>query len=425
MDFKDTGINENLIEGLAKQGIEYPTYIQQKVIPVMLEGKDIIAQSETGSGKTLAYLLPLFMKADASLKTTQALVLCPTHELAVQVHNQLKILAENSGSDVSGALIIGGAGIDRQIEKLKSKPPVVIGSAGRILDLIKKRKIQAHTVKTIVIDEADRMLDDANIQAVKDVIKTTLKERQVVLLSASMDKGTIKTASEFMKDIQIIEREKHLIPENIKHYYITADKRDGIVVLRKILAGEKPEKVIVFINKADNIQVLCEKLQFHGIKVGGIYGTAHKNDRKRVMDSFRDGKIDVLVASDIGARGLDFENVEYVINLDMPEEPVYYQHRAGRTGRNGAKGTVVTVVAPFEKKMISRYEKSLGIKFEEKMMSYGKIKDIDQKQRDILDKKQAESKKKHLEKLKEAEKKKTFDTKKKYYKYSKTENGKK
>lgn len=404
MDFKDIGINENLIDGLKKQGIEKPTYIQKRVIPVMLEGKDIIAQSETGSGKTLAYLLPLFMKTDISEKSTQALVLTPTHELAVQVNNQLKILAENSGSAVSSALAIGGANIERQIERLKAKPPVVIGSAGRILDLIKKRKIQAHTVKTIVIDEADRMLDEANIEAVKSVIKTTLRERQVVLLSASMDKKTIKTASEFMKEPVIIEREKGLIPKNIEHFYITADKRDGIVVLRKILAGEKPKKVIVFINKPDNIQVLCEKLNFHGIKAGGIYGTAHKNDRKNVMDAFREGRINVLVASDIGARGLDFDDVEYVINLDMPEEPVFYQHRAGRTGRNGAKGKVVTVAAPFEKKLISRYEKALGIKFSEKMMSYGKISDVDAKTKELMDKKAEESKKKYFDRLKEKEK---------------------
>ena len=418
MEFKDLGIDESLVKGLEKQGILNPTYIQQKVIPVMSQGKDVIAQSETGSGKTLAYLLPIFMKADETIKGTQAIVLTPTHELAVQVNNQFKILAENSGSSLSSALVIGGANMERQIDKLKTKPPVVIGSAGRILDLIKKRKIQAHLVKTIVIDEADRMLDDANIESVKSVIKTTLKDRQTVLLSASMGKDTIKKASEFMKEPVLIEKESGLIPKNIKHFYITADKRDGIVVLRKILAGEKPKKVIVFINKQDSIEVLCEKLKFHDIKAEGIYGAAHKNDRKKAMDDFRDGKINVLVASDIGARGLDFDSVEYVINLDMPEEAVYYQHRAGRTGRNGENGIVVSVVAPYERKLISKYERELGIKFEAKTMSHGKISDIDEKTKVAMEKKAAESKKryakKQLEKSRQAEKRNISKYKKVY-----------
>ncbi len=424
MDFRQLGISEEISSGLEKQGIFDPTYIQEKSIPVIMEGKDVIAQSETGSGKTLAYLLPIFMTVKPELKTTQAIILTPTHELAVQVNNQLKILAQNSGSAVTGALVIGGANIDRQIDKLKTKPPVVIGSAGRIHDLIKKRKIQAHTVKTLVIDEADKMLDEDNISTTKDVIKTLMRDTQKVILSASIGKATVEAAKEFMAEPVLIEKENVVIPENINHYYIVADKRDGIVILRKILAGEKPKKVIVFINRPDNIEVLCEKLKFHGIRVGGIYGSAHKNDRKNTMDAFREGRIDVLVASDIGARGLDFEDVDYVINLDIPQEAVYYQHRAGRTGRNGKKGTVVSVVTPFEVKHINHFERVFKLKFYEKMMLQGKISDVTEKQKSINKSKISAMKERKQEKKNVSFKNKEKKDSKKFYTVNKEKNKK-
>lgn len=377
MSFTEIGISEELTAGLSKQGIEMPTEIQMNVIPEIMRGADVIAKSETGSGKTLAYLLPIFMAVDIKLRSTQAIIITPTHELAVQVNKQAQVLAENAGVDVRSALIIGGASITRQLDKLKEKPQIVIGSAGRILDLIKKKKIQAHTCKIIVIDEADRMLDNLNINDVKAVIKTTLaSERQVVLLSASINEVTKKAAAQIMNEPKIVEKEKGILPPNIEHYYILAEARDKIVVLRKIMAGLKPEHVIVFINNPNNIDTMVEKLNFHGLKAAGIYGTAHKNERKNAMDSFREGRINILVASDIGARGLDFEGVEIVVNLDISEEPVYYQHRAGRTGRNGAGGMVISVVTDFEKKWLNRYEREFDIKFTEKIMSYGNIEDI-------------------------------------------------
>ncbi|MEA5082536.1 MAG: DEAD/DEAH box helicase [Lachnospiraceae bacterium] len=377
MSFTEIGISDELTEGLRKQGIEMPTDIQMKVIPEIMQGTDVIAKSETGSGKTLAYLLPIFMKVDTKLRSTQAIIVTPTHELAVQVNKQAQVLAENAGVDVRSALIIGGASLTRQLDKLKEKPQIVIGSAGRILDLIKKKKIQAHTCKTIVIDEADRMLDSLNINDVKAVVKTTLaSQRQIILLSASINEATKKAAAQIMGEAKIVEKEKGILPANIEHYYIVAEARDKIVVLRKIMAGLKPEHVIVFINNPNNIETMVEKLNFHGLKADGIYGTAHKNDRKNAMDSFREGRINILVASDIGARGLDFDGVEIVVNLDISEEPVYYQHRAGRTGRNGAGGMVISVVTDFEKKWLNRYEREFDIKFVEKVMSYGKLEDI-------------------------------------------------
>ena len=377
MTFNDLDIDQRLINALSKQGITEPTKVQESVIKLMLDRKDVIARSQTGSGKTLAYLLPIFMAVDTALRSTQAIILTPTHELASQVHNQAEFLSKNTDMNVKSALIIGGANITRQIEKLKDKPQIVIGSPGRIFDLIKKRKIQAHTVKIVVIDEADRMLDSTNIDGVRQVIKTTLKDsRQTVILSASLDKNTVKQAEEFMRE-PVMAQGTDEIPEGIKHYYIVCQRRDKIVQVRKIMAGLKPEKVMLFINDTQQIDELVEKLRFHGLLAGGIYGQAKKNERRKAIDDFRSGRINMLISSDITARGMDFEGVDMVINLDIPEEAVFYQHRAGRTGRGGKEGIVISLISPFEKKWINKYERELGITIKAREMSYGSLADAE------------------------------------------------
>ncbi|OUQ57175.1 helicase [Tyzzerella sp. An114] len=372
--FEKAGVMPELVKGLEKQGITIPTEIQSIIIKPFMDKKDIVAMSYTGSGKTLAYLLPLFMNVDTTLRSTQAIILTPTHELAVQVYRQAELLAENSGVNVKSALIIGGANIQRQIDKLKEKPQIVIGSSGRIFDLIKKRKIQAHTVKTIVIDEADRMIDDLNISGVEAVVKTTLRDRQIVMLSASVTDEASKRAMALMKEpvfLNVSSNEK--LPENIEHIYITAEQREKIIVIRKLVHGENIKKGIVFINNNENIEVIVDKLNYHGIKAVGIYGKAHKYDRRNAIEDMREGRVNILVSSDLSARGLDIPGVTHVINIDIPEEPVYYLHRAGRTGRAGEKGKCISVVTDFEKKWIRKYEKTLGIKFKHMEMSYGKL----------------------------------------------------
>lgn len=384
--FEKLGLRGELAEALAKQGIEAPTEIQQKMIPEMLTGKDVIGRSETGSGKTLAYLLPIFEKLDMNVKGTQAIILTPTHELAAQVFHQAELLQENSGIEAGCALLIGAAGIGRQLEKLKTKPRIVVGSVGRILDLIRKKKIQAHLVKTIVLDEGDRLMDDGNVEDVEAVIKTTLKERQIVLLSASVSGEAKEKAMKLMKKdaIDLEAKSGGIVPKGIKHYYILSAHREKFANLRKILAGEKPAKCMIFLNNPENIEVTVDKLNYHGIKSAGIYGQASKMDRKNAMDGFREGRINVLVASDIGSRGLDIEGVTHIINLDVPEEPTHYLHRAGRCGRKGMEGTAITIVTPYERKWVHKYEKAWGLKFEQKEMSYGKLVDSQKTKKDII-----------------------------------------
>lgn len=384
--FAALGISPALIQGLEAQDITVPTDIQQKMIPMVLSGRDVIGRSETGSGKTLAYLLPILMRCDPQIRGTQAIILTPTHELASQVYRQAERLIQNAGLPLGCALIIGTAGIQRQIEKLKEKPALVIGSVGRILDLIRRRKIQAHLVKTIVLDEGDRLLEDGNFAAVQAVIKTTLRERQLVLLSASVSEQTRERAKEMMKaDACFVEAGvgQPLVPEGILHDYILAAPREKFLMLRKVLAGEKPQKAIVFLNNPEQIEVTVDKLCFHGIRAAGIYGQAGKLDRKTALDDFREGRISVLVSSDIGARGLDIAGVTHIINLDIPEDPTHYLHRAGRCGRQGTKGIVISIVTPYERRWIHKYEKAWGLQFIQKDMVYGKLTDSNKTKKDL------------------------------------------
>ncbi|MEE1238175.1 MAG: DEAD/DEAH box helicase, partial [Turicibacter sp.] len=205
LSFQALNLNEALIEGLNKQHITTPTAIQAEAIPVILSRQDVIAQSHTGSGKTLAFLTPLFQMIDSTKREMQVLILAPTHELVMQIDAQIKLLASNSGEAVTSTTIIGGANIEKQIKKLKEKPHIIVGSAGRILELIKKKKITAHTIKTIVLDEADSLLDNTNTKTIQDIIKTTLRDRQLCLFSASISDNTLELAQSFMKEPVILK----------------------------------------------------------------------------------------------------------------------------------------------------------------------------------------------------------------------------
>lgn len=385
-NFQTLGLSDALVAGLAKQDITVPTDLQTKMIPAIMTGKDVVGRSETGSGKTLAYLLPIFQRIDPNVRGTQAIILTPTHELAAQVHRQAELLAKNAGVNVGCALIIGTARLQRQVERLREKPPIVVGSTGRILDLIKRKKIQAHLVKTIVLDEGDRLLEDGNFAAVQAVIKTTLRDRQLVLLSASVGGETQQRAKEIMKeDALFVEGASQLgqVPDTISHNFILTAPREKFLMLRKVLAGEKPKKAMVFLNNPENIEVTVDKLNYHGIKAAGIYGQVGKLDRKTALDDFREGRVQVLVASDIGARGLDIPDVTHVINLDIPEDPTHYLHRAGRCGRQGQTGCAISIVTPYERRWIHKYEKVWGLRFAQKDMVYGKLTDSTKTKKDL------------------------------------------
>lgn len=376
--FKQLNISDDLIKGLKKEGITQPTKIQSEAIPLALENKDIIGQSETGSGKTLAYLLPIMQKIDTSKRETQCIILSPTHELAIQINNQIKLLSDNSKIQVRSTAIIGTASIKRQVETIKKdKPHIVVGSTGRIFQLIKDRKLKAHTVRTIVLDEGDRLLDDNNRRAVNDVIKTTLKDqRQTMLFSATINEQTLKAAREIMKDPEIINsNEEFVVNTRIEHMYIQGDLRDKFDILRRLVAATKPKRAIVFINKSEEIEHTTEKLKYHKLKAEAIYGASSKEDRKNAMDMFISGKAQLLVSSDLSARGLNIDDVDYIFNLDLPPTSKEYIHRVGRTARGTKSGTAVSIITAKDRPMIRSYEKELNIKINEKDLSHGEIID--------------------------------------------------
>lgn len=372
--FEQLGLDKTLIAGLAKAAIKVPTPVQAAVIPAVLSGRDAIGDSVTGTGKTLAYLLPLFQKTDVARPEVQAIILAPTHELVLQIFREAELLAKNSGVPVRAAAIVGNANVTRQIEKLREKPQILVGSAGRLLELIGKRKINAQTVNAIVLDEADRLLDEKNLSTVAAVIKTTRRDRQLLLFSATISAKTLTAAEQWLKDPFHAElAQTSPVPAGISHLYFLVETRDKILILRKLLASIQAERSLVFVNTAPAIAETVAKLNFHGIAAAGLHGSADKRERQQAMADYRAGRVQVLVASDLAARGLDIPGLDNVINLDLPENPEAYLHRAGRTGRCDSPGRVFSIVDLGELRQIQQLQKRLRIEIAARQMSFGKI----------------------------------------------------
>lgn len=360
--FQALNLSEELVNALGKQAITSPMPIQSLVIPHALEGKDLIAQAHTGSGKTLAFVLPLFEKIDPSLKQSQAMILAPTHELVVQINEQIKLLAQNSGRAVTTAIIMGGMDMEKQIKNLKTKPHVIVGSSGRILDLIRKKKLTAHTIKSLIIDEADNLLDKNQCEDVQAIIKTLQRDTQIMLFSATVNPNTVKVAQGFTKDALLLNAcEETILNPAITHTYVVSEKRKKFDMLRKLLNTTGATKSLIFVNNIHEVEVVLNKLLYHKKLAGGLYGKQNKQQRQQVLANFRKGKINVLVSSDISARGLDIPDITHVFNLDLPPSAHDYLHRAGRTARGTRSGDAVSILTPGEQRVVKEYEKQLGI----------------------------------------------------------------
>lgn len=378
--FKDINLNLNIIEGLEKQGITMPTDIQTLTIPEALLNKDIIAESHTGSGKTLAFVIPILQKINLEKREMQAIILAPTHELVMQIESQIKLLSSNSNMAVTSLTIMGESNIEKQIKKLKEiKPHIIVGSAGRILDLIKKKKITAHTIKTIVIDEADSLLAKNKPVVIQDIIKATMRDRQLMFFSASINNETLKIAQSLVKEVSILKSEaRSVLNPNIDHMYILGDLRDKFEILRKLIAAENPNRAIIFVNNNNELKIINEKLNYHKINSTAIYGNASKEDRQRALDSFRRGKFNVLVSSDLSARGLDIPDVTHIISLDFPVNPDEYLHRAGRTARGSLSGSSICIATKRDLDAIKSYERAFNIVFKSMKLFKGNLEEINQ-----------------------------------------------
>lgn len=373
--FKELNLNDNIIAGLEKQGITTPTEIQSLTIPEILDNKDVIGEAHTGSGKTLAFLAPLFEKIDTSKKELQVLILAPTRELVMQIEKQSKLLAENSEMPINTVPIIGDVNMDKQIKNLKGlKPNIIVGTPGRVLDLISKKKIKAHTIKTIVLDEGDNLLDNTHAKTIQDIIKTTMRDRQLLIFSATISSKAMPIAKDLMKDPVIFKNEKKAsLNPNIEHMYIEVEERDKAEVLRKLIAAVNPSKAIVFINRGFDVEMIADKLNYHNKNAFAMHKRITKEQRQQALEKFRNGNINILVSSDISARGLDIQDITHIINLDFPANANEYLHRAGRTARGNAHGTTISLVTKKEFPALRIYEREFNIKLNKKQLSHGEL----------------------------------------------------
>ncbi|MEG0004695.1 MAG: DEAD/DEAH box helicase [Clostridium sp.] len=372
--FKELGLNDYIINCLNNNEITDPKEIQELAIEHILQGKDLIGMSHTGSGKTLAFVCPIVQSLDTTKRQTQALILAPTHELVMQTSAVVKMFASDE-MPITSLAVIGDVNIEKQIKKIKeTKPHIIIGTPGRVLDLIKKKKITAHTLNTIVIDEGDNLLDNTNTQAVKDIVKSAMRDTQLLIFSATMTGKALNNANSFMKVPVMVGAEgKATLNPNIKHMYIEVDNRDKAERVRKLISAVDPDKALVFVNKGMEVDLVTEKLNFHNIPALSIHKKISKEDRQKAMDSIRSGKIKVLVSSDVSARGLDIPDITHVINLDFPRDSGEYLHRAGRTARGNKGGCTISLVTEREKAAIRIYEREFKIEIVEKKLSHGKL----------------------------------------------------
>ncbi|ANS75601.1 DEAD/DEAH box helicase [Paenibacillus yonginensis] len=370
--FTNIGVEERLTERLAEFGILTPSPVQESAIPAVLEGRDVLAQSQTGTGKTLAYLLPVLQRIDPERKVMQSLILAPTQELAMQILRESQRYAEGTGIEVQA--LIGGAAIGRQVERLKKHPQLVIGTPGRVRELLSIRKLKLHETRMLVIDEVDQLFQLGGAGDVDQILKASLRDRQLLFLSATVTDEIRSLAAREMKDpVEIGIKPEQRTSATLEHLYFVCEQRDKIDLVRRIVRTYDEPKVLVFVNQIDSIGEVEAKLNYVGLNAGALYGDADKTARSLTLRRFREGEYRVLVASDVAARGLDIEQLGMVIHLDPATDSENYVHRAGRTGRMGRKGLSISVVSPQETFIIRKFARELGISFGLRGLTGGRI----------------------------------------------------
>ncbi len=387
--FEDLPISDEIKRSVTELGFEEPSPIQAQSIPVILTGRDVIGQAQTGTGKTAAFSIPVLDMVDPSKKSVQAVVLCPTRELAIQVSSEMKKLGKYKNG-IKTLPVYGGQPIDRQIKSLKSGVQVVIGTPGRVIDHINRRTLKMDEVKMLVLDEADEMLDMGFREDIELILEQTPAQRQTTFFSATMSKPILELTKKYQNDPQLIKIvRKELTVPNIKQYYIETRRANKLEVLCRLVDVYNPKLSVVFCNTKRGSDELVSELQARGYFADALHGDLKQTQRDIVMDKFRQGTIDILVATDVAARGIDVDDVEAVFNYDLPQDEEYYVHRIGRTGRAGRQGISFSFVFGKEvRKMkdIERYTKSKLIKHdiptiadvEEKKVSafFKEVKDV-------------------------------------------------
>ncbi|MCF7816881.1 MAG: DEAD/DEAH box helicase [Kiritimatiellales bacterium] len=373
MNFTDLGISAALVQALEKEGIKEPMPIQTEAMPALIAGKDAYVSAETGTGKTLAYLLPIFGKIDPAVPNAQAIILAPTHELASQIHQQALLLAQNSGLPIKSLLLIGGANTQRQLDKLKKKPQLIVGSAGRILELIGMKKLKVPKVGTVVIDEADRVLFGESLAVIRDILRTLPDRPQLVFVSATEQSASSAEAQKLAPELVRLSAGANQVNADIQHLYFVGEERSKADLLRRLIRAIEPERAIVFVHRNKDAELVKAKMGNYSIPVVDIHATHGKLERTKAMNDFRSGRVNILIASDVAARGLDIKGVTHIFNYDAPSSSKDYLHRTGRTGRAGEQGYAISLLTEQEIRLARRYETELGIQLVAATIREGQI----------------------------------------------------
>ncbi|MCY8841704.1 DEAD/DEAH box helicase [Bacillus atrophaeus] len=357
-------------ENWETSGFTKPTDVQEQTAELIMEGKDVITESPTGTGKTLAYALPVLERIQPEQKHAQAVILAPSRELVMQIFQVIQDW--KSGSELRAASIIGGANVKKQVEKLKKHPHIIVGTPGRVSELIKMKKLKMHEVKTIVLDEADQLILPEHRETMKQIIKTTLKDRQLLCFSATLKQETEQVLREMTQEPEVlkVERSQHDAGK-VKHQYLICDQRDKVKLLQK-LSRLQGMQALVFVRDIGNLSVYAEKLAYHHVDLGILHSEAKKMERAKILAAFENGEFPLLLATNIAARGLDIENLPYVIHADIPDEDGYI-HRSGRTGRAGKEGTVISLVTPMEESKLKKMAKRLGLTLQQVVYAKGQL----------------------------------------------------
>ena len=354
-EFSQLGLDPEMLETLSELGYQTPTPVQISVIPLMLSGRDVVAQSKTGTGKTAAFALPMIQSLDPAQKGIQGLVIAPTRELAMQVSNA--IFSYGQGKGVRVAAIFGGQAYTRQTRRLSQGVDIVIGTPGRLLDLIRQKKLDISGVKTVILDEADEMLSMGFIEDIEAILSETPSERQTALFSATIPNRIQQTAAAYMRDPETVRTKfKELTVNAIEQRYYLTNSEDKLAVLTRLFETESINSALIFARTRIDTGDLANELIRRGFPAEALNGDLSQDIRTQVLNRFRSGQTKVLVATDVAARGLDIDDISHVFNFDLPNDMESYVHRIGRTGRAGKTGIAISLATPSEQYRIRKLE---------------------------------------------------------------------
>ena len=348
--FQDLGLSEAMLKALEKKGYGYPTTIQAEAIPQFMQWKDVIAKAPTGTGKTFAFGIPMIEHIDAESDAVQGLILAPTRELAIQIGDELRgLLTYYQGIRV--AVLYGGASIGPQIKQLERKPQIVVATPGRLMDHYNRKTVRLDKIQTIVLDEADRMLDMGFFKDVTKIIEKVKNRKNLGLFSATISQEVMTVSWMYQRDeVEITVEPKQEDRPDIDQYCLTVTPLERAETTLRLIKTQGYERVIIFCNTKHMCQRLCDDFQRAGIDCDCIHGDIKQSLREKAMQKYRDGKLAVLIATDVASRGIDVDDVDCVINFDVPEENEYYVHRIGRTGRAKRKGVAWSIIGNFPEK---------------------------------------------------------------------------